>query len=42
MPLRLSVGVALTVWFSYGQYMKMTRDENVGQLDLKSRGISTN
>jgi len=30
----LSVGVALTVWFSYGQYMKMTRDEHVGYLDL--------
>jgi len=30
----LSVGVVLTVWFSYGQYMKMTRDEHVGYLDL--------
>jgi len=37
----LAVGVALTVWFSYGQYTKMTRDENVGYLDLKSCDIST-
>ena len=29
-----SVGVALTVWFSFGQYRKMTRDEHVGYLDL--------
>ena len=28
----LSVGVALKVWFSYGQYMKMTRDEQVGEM----------
>ena len=30
----LSVGVALTVWFTYGEYMKMTRDEHVQYLDL--------
>jgi len=34
MLLQLLGGVALTVWFSYGQYIKMTGDEHVGYLDL--------
>jgi len=29
-----SVGVALKVWFSHAQYMKMTRDERVAYFDL--------
>ena len=34
----VSVGVALKVWFSHAQYMKMTRDEHV--LGFKSCNIS--